>query len=324
MMRAAQLSSYGDPVANVTFVNIPEPPAPKSGEVLVGMEFAPVNPADLLLAMGYYAVKPTLPSIIGNEGVGKVIAIGPGVVNVKVGDRVAAPLSSFTWRERLVLPALGLVSLPVEADPKQLAMIAVNPVTAQLLLSEFKALKPGDWVLQTAANSGVGRSVVAFAKERGLKTVNIVRRQELATELSAYGADAVVVEGPALHDQVKAAVGGADIKLALDCISGTSMDALASLLSSGGALVSYGAMSGSPVTVGPGDLIYKGLTLTGFFLGHPHHSDKIPELIRAAPTLIARGKLHVPVAAVYPLSSIKDAIAHVRKGGKVLLDINAG
>lgn len=90
--------------------------------MLIGIEYAPVNPTDLYLMMGYYAVKPDLSSVVGNKGVGTVIAVGSDVTNLKLGDRVAPPVSSFTWRERLVAPSKGLVSLPTSADPKQLAM----------------------------------------------------------------------------------------------------------------------------------------------------------------------------------------------------------
>ena len=152
--------------------------------------------------------------------------------NVKVGDRVLAPLSSFTWRERMVVPADGLFALPPDADPQQLSMLAINPPTAALLLSEYVNLKPGEWVVQNAANSAVGRWVIAFAKTRGLKTVNIVRRRELVPELQAIGGDVVVVDSPDVSKEIKAAVGNAELRLGLDGVSGPAtgrarVDALA-------------------------------------------------------------------------------------------------
>jgi NADPH:quinone reductase-like Zn-dependent oxidoreductase len=322
-MRAVELKSYGSPVDSVEFVEVAEPGQPGAKEVLIAIEFAPINPADLLLIMGYYSVKPELPSIIGNEGVGRVIAIGNAVTNVRVGDRVAAPLSSFTWRERMVIPSERLVPLPAEADPQQLAMVAINPVTAFLLLSEFKRLSAGDWIVQTAANSGVGRSVIAIAKERGIKTVNIVRSPDRVLELLDAGADVVVVDGPQLAQEVARATGGAELAFGLDCISGTSTATLGSLLSFGGTLVSYGAMSGAPITLNPGDAIYKSLTLRSFFIGHDQYAEKIPALIDQAAQLMAKGKLQIPVTKTYPLRSIKDAIAHAQQGGKILLDVAA-
>ena len=161
---------------SLKYLDIPTPGAPGPNQVLIGVEFSPLNQSDLLLARGIYGTRPVLPTVIGNEGVGTVLAVGPGVQNVKLGDRVLAPLSSFTWREQMVISANGLFALPANADPQQLAMLAINPPTAALLLSEYVQLKPGDWVVQNSANSGVGRWVIAFAKTRGVKTVNIVRQ----------------------------------------------------------------------------------------------------------------------------------------------------
>src|SRR5712692_11160321 len=120
-MRAVQLTAHGNLVEGLKYVDIPAPEAPGPNEVIIGVEFSPINPSDLLLAKGIYALRPALPTVIGNEAVGRVLDVGPGVQNVKVGDRVLAPLSSFTWRERMVVSADGLFTLPPDADPRQLA-----------------------------------------------------------------------------------------------------------------------------------------------------------------------------------------------------------
>jgi NADPH:quinone reductase-like Zn-dependent oxidoreductase len=221
-MRAVQLTAFGNPVDGLECVDIPEPDTPGPNQVLIGVEYSPINPNGLMVAQGIYAFRPPLPAVIGNEGVGKVLAVGPGGENVRLGDRVLAPASSFTWRERMVISAGGLSALPADADPQQLAMLAINPPTAALLLSEYVDLQPGEWVVQNAANSGVGRWVIAFAKTRGLKTVNIVRRSELVAELEAIGGDVVVVDSPDVPDRIKAAVGQAELRLALDGVSGPS------------------------------------------------------------------------------------------------------
>src|ERR1700741_1316467 len=278
-MRAVQLTAYGNPAEALKYVDIPEPQAPGPNQVLMGVEFSPVNPSDLLLANGIYALRPVLPAVIGNEAVGRVLDVGPGVRNVKLGDRVLAPLSSFTWRERMVISADGLSSLPPDADPRQLAMLAINPPTAALLLSEYVDLKPGEWVVQNAANSGVGRWVIAFAKARGLKSVNIVRRPELVAELKAIGGDVVVVDSPDVSKEIKAVVGQAELRLALDGVSGRATGELAATLSPHGTLVSYAEMSETPMSINPRDVIFKPLTMRGFWLGHPEVAAKIAPAI---------------------------------------------
>jgi NADPH:quinone reductase-like Zn-dependent oxidoreductase len=320
-MRAVQLTAYGDPVAGLKFVDIPAPEAPGPNQVLIGIEFSPVNSSDLSLARGIYAVHPALPSVIGNEGVGRVLAVGPGVKNVKVGDRVVAPLSSFTWRERILISADGLFALPPNADPQQLSMLAINPPTAALLLSEYVDLKPGEWVVQNAANSSVGRWVIAFAKARGLKTVNIVRRQELVPELEALGGDVVVVDSPDVSEKIKAAIGKAELRLALDGVSGPATGVLASTLSPHGTLVSFAAMGQKPMSISPLHVIFKSITVKGFWLGHPETTAKSAPAIAQAAEMIASGKVNIPVAATYPLSSIKEAVEHAVRGGKILLDV---
>src|SRR5580692_8999105 len=122
-MRAVQLTAFGNPVDGLECVDIPEPDTPGPNQVLIGVEYSPINPNDLMVAQGIYAIRPPLPAVIGNEGVGRVLAVGPGVESVKVGDRVLAPLGSFTWRERMVILAGGLSALPPDADPQQLAML---------------------------------------------------------------------------------------------------------------------------------------------------------------------------------------------------------
>src|SRR6185369_9577845 len=254
-MRAVQITTFGEPGIVLELADLPEPPAPAPGQVLIGVEHAPINMNDLSLIQGVYPIRPSLPSGVGNEGVGRVLAIGRGVVHLKVGDRVLVPLYSFSWRERLVAPAAGLFALP-EADPRQLAMLGINPPTAALLLKEAD-LRPGDWVAQNAANSGVGRSVIAIAKARGLKTINFVRRPELVPELQAVGGDLVIVDQSGALDEIRATVGDARVPLGIDGVAGKASATIAGVLSKSGTLVVYALMGGEPVTIAPFDLIAK-------------------------------------------------------------------
>jgi NADPH:quinone reductase-like Zn-dependent oxidoreductase len=321
-MRGAIIKSFGEPSEVLELVDEPEPPRPAAGEVLIGVEYAPVNMNDLYVIQGAFPVRPSLPSFVGNEGVGRVLAVGRGVEHLKVSDRILIPLYAFSWRERLVLPAPGLFRLP-DADPRQLAMLGINPPTASLLLDEAPDLKPGDWVVQNAANSGVGRSLIAIAKVRGLRTINLVRRPELVQELRAIGGDLVAVDKDGVLDEIKTAVGADRVPLAIDGVSGKSSTTLATALSAHGTFVIYAYMGGGQVTINPLDLIAKRIIVKGFFLNHPDIGPKIPAALREAIPLVASGAIQLPIAATYPLSSLREAILHTQRGGKVLLDLRA-
>jgi NADPH:quinone reductase-like Zn-dependent oxidoreductase len=318
-MHALQISAYGsDPLNVLELVDTPEPGAPGMREVLIDVELAPLNMHDLLFMRGYFGGPPA-PTVVGNEGFGRVAAVGPGVTNVKVGDHVLAPNFSLTWREHMIAPAQGLFPLP-DGDRLQLAKLGSNPPTAALILSEYADLKPGDWVVQNAGNSGVGRSLIAIAKLRGIRTISLVRRSELIGELKAAG-DVVLMDEPEAVEEAVRIVGKGSVRLAVDSVGGDATATLVQLLSDRGVLVSYSAASGRPLAVNSLFLIGKHLTVKGFFLGDFDHVSKVlPAQIEAAP-LVASGALRVPVAAVYPMSKIKEAVTHLLKGGKILIDI---
>jgi NADPH:quinone reductase-like Zn-dependent oxidoreductase len=319
-MRAVQIKAFGQPTEVLHLLDLPEPPGPAAGEVLVGVEYAPINMNDLYLIQGVFLVRPSLPSVVGNEGVGRILAIGDGVEHLKVGDRVLIPLYAFSWRERLVAPATGLFSLP-GADPRQLAMLGINPPTASLLLDEASDLKPGEWVVQNAANSGVGRSIMAIGRARGLKTINLVRRPELISELQAIGGDLVIVDEDGALDKIRSAIGNGRVPLAIDGVAGKSSATIAGALSEFGTLVVYAFMGGGPVMINPLDLIAQRIVVKGFFLNHPDIEAKIPSALRECVPLVASGAIRVPVAATYPLTALREAVLHAQRGGKVLLQV---
>lgn len=324
-MQIAQYETRGaEPHTRIACVERPTP-VPGAGEVLLEMLAAPINPSDVLTITGQYGALPPLPAIGGNEGVGRVAALGDGVTTVSVGDWALLPVGGGTWVSHVVVPAATLMRVPAGGDPLQMAMLTVNPPTASLLLSEFVALDTGDWVIQNAANSGVGEYVVQLAKARGLRTVNVVRRAEAVAALEALGGDVVLVDGPDLAQRVAEATGKAAIRLALDAVGGSATDRLAQCVVVGGTVVNYGGMSGEPCKVTPTSLVFREVTVRGFWLAlwfrraTPAQQQAVyGDLARR----IARGELHTRVHATFPLSRIQDAVALAASGGrngKVLL-----
>src|SRR5205809_3582554 len=100
-----------------------------------------------------------------------------------------------TWADEVVVPVRNLVPMSDEADPLQLAMVGINPATAYLLLNRYVAMMPGDWIGQTAANSAMGQYIIRLAKLAGVKTLNVVRREDAAEKVRQWGGDRVVLQG---------------------------------------------------------------------------------------------------------------------------------
>ena len=321
-MKAIHLTAYANPVQNLQMAEAPEPNAPSAGEALVRMEYAPVDYSDLLLANGVYFLNPQLPSVIGGEGAGIVEAIGPGVTDVKAGDRVTIPFRTFTWAQKVLAPADGLFVVPPSIDAKTASMLNINPTTAVLLLDGFVKLKPGDWIVLNAANSQVARCVIAVAKSRDLKVAGIVRRSELIPELETLGVDFVGVESPEVSKQIQNATGGMPISLGLDAVGGPAAATIASALSSGAHFVSYAWLSGSPIHLPQGDLIGKRLNIQGFWMYYEEFLPKIRAALTEATQVVASGRLSLPTTATYKPSQIKEVIEHYQRGDKVLLDFN--
>ena len=166
---------------------------------------------------------------------------------------------------------------------------------------------------------GVGRWVIAVAKDRDLKTVSLVRRPEVVKELSAARADVVLVDSEDIAERVAEATGHAQIKLALDGVAGNAMWSLTGSLSPGGTLVVYAFMSEQPGLANPRDIIFRDVTIRGFWLESPEirNSPKLMEAIKAGARLVAEGKVRVPIAA------ITAAVKLARSSPSVLISFTA-
>lgn len=302
-----------------------EAPELQEGEVLLELQASPINPSDVLTLTGLYGILPPLPAIGGNEGVAKVVSLGSNVTGLAEGQSVLLPVGIGTWSTHLVAPAKKLIPLPEGADPQQLSMLSINPPTASLMLSEFADLKPGDWVIQNAANSAVGNYLIQLAKLKGLRTINIVRRESLIKPLQDIGADLVLVDGDDFPKRVRKATDKADIKLAIDAVGGEASNRLADCIASQGTLVNYGMMSGEAAQVSSANLIFKDITVKGFWLAlwfQQASKEAQQKLYNELAMLIATGKLSAPIDKVFKVADIKEAVAYAAQGernGKVLV-----
>ncbi len=326
-MKIIEYGRFGAPHEVCRCIDVDAPGPPGADELVVEIAACPINPADLLTIAGSYPGPTELPARAGIEGAGRVVALGDDITAFAVGDPVIS-LVRANWTERVTLEESQAIKLPAGIDMRQAAMLKANPASAHLMLADCIALKVGDWVIQNAANSAVGRHVIALARARGLHTANVVRRDALVAELQAIGADVVVVDGDDLAERVAAASGGAPIALALDAIGGAATMRLADCLSDGGTVVNYGFLAGAPCMIDTHQAIIHGISLTGFWLapmiGRLPRAE-IEAMYGTLAAYMADGTITTPIEASYGLDDVGDALAHAareRRAGKILLTPN--
>lgn len=309
--KALVFSEFGKPedVLRLEEFEIGEP-AP--GEAVVKMLAASINPSDLGTIGGSYGVLPELPAAGGLEGIGEVVEMGCGETNLSPGDRVRFPAQNGVWRTYLKCQAEELELVPKDIPVEQAAMAAVNPLTAELLVGKLE--RDDGWIVQNAANSAVGISVIQIAKSMGIRTANLVRREELVKPLLDLGADHVLVDN---DDAVGAIRGLGKVHgmptLGLNAVGGQSAYRMAKLLAKGGEHITYGAMTSEPIRFPTRYLIFDDIRFSGFWVTR-WRKEVSPEIAKAHEDKVygylRDGILKLPVEATYPLESFKDALAH--------------
>lgn len=322
-MKKAIYEQFGNPAEVLKVIEV-ESPALGDGEARAQVLRAPINPSDLIQIAGEYGVKPQLPAVAGNEGIGRVVEVNGS--ELSVGQLVLLPTGAGTWVSEVVAPASHFIPLP-EGDVDQLSMLLVNPATAFLLLQEFVDLQQGDWVIQSAANSGVGGYVVQLCKARGINLINVVRRETAVDGLRQLGAEHVLVDGTDLSRRVRQISGGR-MRLALDAVAGETFGRLAETLERGGTIVNYGAMSMQPAQMAAGAMIFSDITARGFWLVNWFEKvskSKRMETYQELTKLVLTGALHAPIDRHFALEDVADAAAYTwagKRSGKVLLAPN--
>jgi mitochondrial enoyl-[acyl-carrier protein] reductase / trans-2-enoyl-CoA reductase len=316
-MKKVEIIDYGAPEAVARVVEATDVGAPGPSEIVFEVLAFPINPADISFCRGSYRLRPPLPAVPGAECLGRVTAVGAGVADIREGDLVVN-MQRENWVQRKRLPGADAIPLPAGLDLLQAAMLRINPATALLLLTDPAPLNAGDWVIQNVANSAVGRHLIVLAKAKGVKTVNVVRRDDVAGELRALGADVVVADGPDLAQRVEAATAGAAIRLGIDAVSGEATKRLADCVGDGGVVASYGAMGGSDIVISRA-AVGRGIKLTGFALGDSLARRSRAEVRAIYADLAGKlrdGVLRAPVEATYPIDEIKAALVHAQRGGR--------
>lgn len=322
-MRRVVIKKFA-PAQEIAEIEEAEKPTPGAGEVLIRITLSAIHNHDLMTIQGRYGYVPELPYVPGTEATGVVEALGEGVENIQIGQRVAFSGQGL-WSEYATANAAKLIPLPDAISDESAAQLIAMPLSTMVMLEELD-VKEGDWIIQNGANGAVGKFVNQFAPKKGINVINLVRRESAVKDLEALGCKNIVVTtGDDWKEKAKALSNGAPIVRALDSVGGEASDDLCVILSDNGQIISFGAMSGEKMHISPGRLLFKSIIAKGFWgarsipaLDPDVRARMIGELLQ----LVASGELHMPVDQVLDLADIrKGAELTVAPGrnGKILL-----
>ena len=313
-MHKLQITAIGEPADVLQLVEF-QAPAPGPGQVLVEVQAATINASDFLYISGQYFITPQPPSDVGAEGVGRVLAVGPGENESLVGARVLV-LPTYrhgTWATHLIAASTDIVVVPDDIDTVQLAMVGINPMTALQMLRDYgNPWMPDRWIGQTAGNSAVGEYLIKLARRFGWKTMSVVRREAAAEQVRSWGGDRVVIADDNLESNLAQSLSGTELDIVVDPVGGPAARQLVHHLRFGGTLVSYAVLSGQTASAHVLDLIGRHVNWTGFWLiNWLRRTDtaQVHSAYRDLVALVADGTLSARVDRTVRLEDWKDALS---------------
>ncbi len=321
-MKAIRIHEPGGPEA-LRLEEVPDP-QPGEGQAVVRVEAAGVNFVDVYFRTGLYR-GPALPMILGQEAAGRVAAVGPGVTEVAVGDRVAWVGVHGAYAELAAVPAARLVEIPAGLTTHQAAAAMLQGITAHYLATSTYPLKPGDVCIVHAAAGGVGQLLCQVAKLRGARVLATVSTEEKAAIAREAGADEVILYSQQdFSAEARRLNGGKGVQVIYDGVGRATFEKGLDTLAPRGLMALFGQASGPVPPFDPSILNQKGsLYLTRPSMGH-YIASREELTWRAGEILgwIAEGKLRLSVDRELPLAEAADAhraLEGRETTGKVLL-----
>ncbi|XP_050390539.1 enoyl-[acyl-carrier-protein] reductase, mitochondrial-like [Patella vulgata] len=328
------INEFGNPNNVLEGVSVQLPSKIGPNQMLVKVLMSPINPSDINMIEGTYHIRPALPCVGGNEGVGEIIEVGPSVERFHPGDwvissiaaRSSDSLAAGLWRQFLIPEPSNVIKVPNDMPVIGAATLAVNPCTAYRMICDFAKLKPGDILIQNGANSAVGQCVIQLAKHWGIKTINIIRdrpqKDELVNFLHDLGGDIVLTENERKQGGLKEIIKTIPErpKLALNCVGGDSSAHLVASLGKDGVIVTYGGMSRRPVMIPTGPTIFNRIKAYGYWntdwMKENLHSPIKINMFQELCEFIAKGILKPPEADLFHIKDFKTAVSESMEGFK--------
>ena len=335
MSKIVQFAEFGGP--EVLRFNDIDLGKPKAGEVKLAVKAIGLNRADALIRQNLYIETPQLPSRLGYDAAAEVIAIGPGVTSVSIGDQVLT-IPTFSqakygiYGEEAIVPENACWPWPKSLSSESAACVGVQYTTVYFAFQNVAHIMPGDTVLLTAATGGVGIAAIQVAKEMGAIVIATTRKPDKMKALTDAGADHVVItDEEDLAERVKSITAGKGVKMVFDPIAGKMIPILLDCLSPNGKCLVYGILDMSAPVVPMLPILSKNLTLSGYtvfaFTGYPSMGmPQQTEAVEAAKAFLvprlADGRLKPLVSETFKLEQVVDAHRSLESNnqtGKIVL-----
>jgi len=320
-MKAVVMNGIGD----TDVMEVVDRPGPTAtpGHVLVEIAMAGVNFMDIGVRQGMAWTETPNPKVLGVEGAGRVLAIGEGVAEFAIGDRVAWVYAPGSYAERISIPATSLVKVPESIDDRTAASLMMQGLTASHFATDFYPIQPGDTALVHAAAGGVGLLLTQIIRLRGGRVIGRVSSDDKVAIAKQAGAEAVIVDTEGeFADEVLRLTDGRGVEVVYDGSGPKTFKGSLDALRRSGTFCWYGPVLGGP---GPLDIMSLPKSIRigyAVFFDHIH----TPELLRARTRQlfdwIENGSLKVSIGGIYPLAQAAQAHADMASRattGKLLL-----
>jgi len=335
--RTVRFSRLGGPeVLQIEDLPIVEP---KSGEVRIRVRAIGLNRAEIMFRTGQYLEQPEFPSRIGLEAAGIVEAVGAGVTEVRIGDKVSVATGQSiakygTYGETAIVPASSAISYPDNLTPEEAASVWVQYLTAYFAFVDLAKIQPGQSVLITAATGGAGLGAIEVARLLGAVAIATTRSASKQQALLDSGAGHVIVTSKEdLGSRVKEITGGRGADLIFDPIAGDTLPTLAEAVAWGGQIILYGALGGTNVPYPLFAAFARNFTLRSYVvysfcgletLGLRRNDEAFAGAVQFINENLASGKLKPVIAKIFPLSEIQEAHRYMESNqqlGKIVIKV---
>lgn len=324
-MKAAVFEETGLPedVLKIKDIAMPEP---GPGEIRIKVSACNINPSDVMFVQGLYGIRPKLPAVGGFEAAGVVDKCGEGV-SMPAGMRVIFTAIG-VWQEYVILPAKQVIPAPDGMSDEVACQAFVNPFTAYGML-DLAGLEAGQFLMLTAGGSAFSKFVTQMAAKRGIKVISTVRRDDLKEELKNLGAFAVInTETQDLIKEVRTLTEKNGVDYIFEAVGGKAGAIAMECLKNGGTMMVYGLLSLKPTPINNGLILFKNLTIKGFWLTTwimGLSKEEMMEVTKNVFGSLTTEQLKTATEKKYTLDEVVDAIKHSEtpgRKGKIILELS--